>query len=155
MWESGLPRASPCPAWQNTCSWGTPGGLPWLCSYPWAQVSWLGHLWSETHPWPWPWKIHVVTLLSQWLLCCWPRCWSCGGQNSKVFPQMQLLQENGAGHLSWLDYPVSSCYLGRAIITMFLGPPVVIPPSGGVGEGGEDRCSKGSTFSKSTEFHFG
>lgn len=78
-----------------------------------------------------------------------------GGQNSKVFSQMQLLQENGAGHLSWLDYPVSSCYLGRAIITMFLGPPVVILPSGGVGEGGGDRCSKGSTFSKSTEFHFG
>ena len=152
MWESGLPRGSPCPGWQKP----VPGEhlvvhhdslleptsddlvIPGL--NPMALASAL--------------EIHSVPVLSHWLLWCWPRCWSCGSQNPKVFLQFQPLQENGADTLSCLDDPVTSCYFEGAVITMLLGSPVVIPSSAGVEEGARGRGFKGSTFSKSMEFHF-
>lgn len=104
-------RSSPCPAWQNTCFSGTPGGLPWPCSHTGTHVWWPGHLWSEPHG-----LSHGKSMVS-----------FVAGQGADhvrgrtpVFCQCNSCKRMELD-TTWLDDPVTYCYLGEAIITMFLG----------------------------------
>lgn len=145
-WESGLPTASSCSTWHNTCSWRAPGGSPWLCQVLGTtsddQVI-LGLILGRG-------KAMLAQYLASGSLGAGQGA-DQGESETRSLLQMQLLQGNGAGSLSWLNVSVTSSYLGGAIITMHLGAAGVIPPQPGLG----DMCSKASTFGKSTEFCFG